>query len=357
MEPLENVQTKNELKRSMLDSRTGIPGSDYSDILMNQAIEQSQVVFMIDIDNFKAINEVYGYSNADTVLKQLGSMLREHFHDREYARKGGEEFIVIVDDHDLPRCKAFVETVGRSLKINGEPVTISAGMGKSVAVDENIRKQLPLSEYCLKLAKSNGKNQLAYSDGRSIDYFKGIQVSDRDKMYVGEFSLKEGCERLKAVNHIFDAKEHIIPANKIAVLEGAIQILEEAKINITRQKGGHHVTAPQSESDRSSRGPGAEGKVFGGCPPDDQRGTGSGERIPVPSSGGRNPDARSTGSAAEELVEQFRRLPRESRENVLRELFRIRNEGHENISPSEVGQIISHSNPQKGINQGRDLER
>jgi diguanylate cyclase (GGDEF)-like protein len=56
----------------------------------------------MDIDHFKRINDTFGHSAGDTVLKEVGSILRAHVRDSDVAsRIGGEEFLLILAESPL----------------------------------------------------------------------------------------------------------------------------------------------------------------------------------------------------------------------------------------------------------------
>ena len=61
------------------------------------------VMFLLDIDRFKSINDTYGHDVGDSVISRFGSFLRDRFTDREIVgRFGGDEFIVFFRDGDSP---------------------------------------------------------------------------------------------------------------------------------------------------------------------------------------------------------------------------------------------------------------
>ena len=64
--------------------------------------ENRFALMMIDVDNFKSINDTYGHSFGDTMLAYLGGLLRKQIrkHDRPF-RYGGEEFVVILPETDM----------------------------------------------------------------------------------------------------------------------------------------------------------------------------------------------------------------------------------------------------------------
>lgn len=59
-------------------------------------------MFLIDIDNFKSINDTFGHTVGDTVISDIASALEEQFPDHKLVgRVGGDEFLVLMDNTTL----------------------------------------------------------------------------------------------------------------------------------------------------------------------------------------------------------------------------------------------------------------
>ncbi len=81
---------------------SGLPGNLIIEQKLNQYIESNQIysVAYLDIDNFKAYNDTYGFENGDSVLKLLADILRDFVPcDQFIGHVGGDDFIVIIDDY------------------------------------------------------------------------------------------------------------------------------------------------------------------------------------------------------------------------------------------------------------------
>ncbi len=139
-------------------------------------------VMMLDLDNFKQVNDTYGHAVGDYLLRHLGKALREIFGTDCSYRYGGDEFLVICPDIDESE---FVEKTqllrGRILKIrpekNMEEVSFSGGYvyGEcELACD--LRLMMRQADALLYEAKKNGKNQ--FGSGRySRQYARSLQES------------------------------------------------------------------------------------------------------------------------------------------------------------------------------------
>lgn len=81
---------------------TGLPGNLLIEQKLNQSItgHHDYSVAYIDIDNFKAYNDVYGFENGDMVIKLLADVLREQLsNDQFVGHVGGDDFVVIFNHH------------------------------------------------------------------------------------------------------------------------------------------------------------------------------------------------------------------------------------------------------------------
>jgi diguanylate cyclase (GGDEF)-like protein len=118
---------------------------------------------LLDIDNFKHINDCYGHSQGDVVLRAVAAVLRTSSGDRVF-RVGGEEFAVLLANctaEDAVKVAERLVATVRNLEIlEGHPVTISAGVawcGQPTDHEAVYRR----ADQALYRAKSTGKNRVA----------------------------------------------------------------------------------------------------------------------------------------------------------------------------------------------------
>ncbi|WP_134112317.1 GGDEF domain-containing protein [Hypnocyclicus thermotrophus] len=120
-------------------------------------------IAIIDIDDFKEINDTYGHSIGDFVLRKIGEILGQYTNNFIIpGRIGGEEFLVIFPDKTLQESKYILEEIRKKIKkINYgsyKNVTFSAGI-----IDvEDYKKDKILSKIdtLLYLAKNKGKDKI-----------------------------------------------------------------------------------------------------------------------------------------------------------------------------------------------------
>ena len=126
-------------------------------------------VLMVDIDTFKNINDMYGHSVGDRVIKELGSLLIKHTRDSDIvARFGGEEFALLFPLTTVDGAFTIAEKL-RTTVANKEIIidngvslkfTISIGIDLINNSDENkLCKALDRADKALYIAKETGRNK------------------------------------------------------------------------------------------------------------------------------------------------------------------------------------------------------
>lgn len=125
---------------------------------------------MIDIDNFKRVNDQFGHQAGDTVLKELADILKSSFRvENVVTRYGGEEFAIIFPEADLASTKRAAERV--RLTIEGHlflkevmkselRMTVSMGIASLDGRSEGGAELLRNADEALLLAKRQGKNRI-----------------------------------------------------------------------------------------------------------------------------------------------------------------------------------------------------
>lgn len=96
----ENVRIKNHLfMESVTDPLTGLYNRRGGEVMVTQRFGNGNpyIFLMMDIDNFKAVNDIYGHHEGDEVLRYIADSLRQFFRrDDVVIRIGGDEFVVFI---------------------------------------------------------------------------------------------------------------------------------------------------------------------------------------------------------------------------------------------------------------------
>ncbi len=137
--------------------------NNYLKILKREGKKLSLLV--IDIDDFKNINDTYGHEVGDTVIKDLVTRINNVIRDNDIlVRYGGDEFIVLLPSSDIYNAKKIGEKIIKNInttnhleekKIN---FNVSIGVGEYQKEDTNIESILRRADEALYKAKSDGKS-------------------------------------------------------------------------------------------------------------------------------------------------------------------------------------------------------
>ena len=123
-------------------------------------------LLMIDIDNFKSINDTHGHEAGDEVLKRLARCLQEGTRGIDLAaRIGGEEFGVILTETELAGGLELAERLRLAIKAMEIPkvgvVTASLGVAECPSAAQTARELLASADAALYEAKRQGRDQVA----------------------------------------------------------------------------------------------------------------------------------------------------------------------------------------------------
>jgi diguanylate cyclase (GGDEF)-like protein len=173
---LEDMQ-KHLLEQVHKDSMTGLFNRRYfnemADILLfNSKKEKAELsIIILDIDNFKTINDTYGHSIGDDVIYNIAQLLKQSTRSSDVCvRFGGEEFVIVLPHTSLEngikiaeKIRNIIETNVLILKTNEKiQYTISMGISKIEQEDTSLEIALKKADLLLYKAKDAGKNQIKF---------------------------------------------------------------------------------------------------------------------------------------------------------------------------------------------------
>jgi diguanylate cyclase (GGDEF)-like protein len=131
--------------------------------------DKEYVVVLLDIDNFKFINDMYGHDIGDKVLKNLASALKKEFPQKSIiGRNGGDEFCMILEDTSADDVKMklayFVENSVHECICDGETYEYSISMGyaeypKDTSKNTELLRLADIALYDVKLKGKSGVQQ------------------------------------------------------------------------------------------------------------------------------------------------------------------------------------------------------
>lgn len=160
----------------MIDPMTGLYNRrSFEDSLEKEieSVEQTDAksyVTIFDIDHFKEVNDTYGHSNGDIVIKALCKMMKEKSKDMGLAfRYGGEEFVILFHDVELSKVMNVVEDIRTEFRcyyfhfMNKDGITCSCGVAEYTK-GESSKAWFNRADSALYQAKESGRNRTVISE-------------------------------------------------------------------------------------------------------------------------------------------------------------------------------------------------
>lgn len=184
-------QIKDLEENSNLDALTKIfnrraLNSYLKQITKKNKLPHSLHLLMLDIDNFKKINDTYGHNIGDIVLKNLTQTIKSQIRSNDYLiRYGGEEFLLILNNIEqkdaLKKIEKIFNTI-RNTPINiGNKklfITISGGVHLEPEKEKNIFEAIKKADQELYKAKRTGKNKYCIYSENSEKIFAINEITD-----------------------------------------------------------------------------------------------------------------------------------------------------------------------------------
>ncbi|MCI5901059.1 MAG: diguanylate cyclase [Blautia sp.] len=197
------------------DEMTGLLNRKYFYEVLNEEFEKNRdgslALAIINVDDFKLYNQLYGQKEGDRCLIRIADIIRRSVGDSGYtARYSGKEFAVLLPKYDIYSARNLVESVaGQIYEMNNrysemklKSVTVSAGISASPYAAKNVKELVETVDLAVYHVKHSGKN--------------GIQVFDAMFQNVGGIQKKtdhvhiyqEYESTIYALTAAIDAKDH-----------------------------------------------------------------------------------------------------------------------------------------------------
>ncbi|MCM1056862.1 MAG: GGDEF domain-containing protein [Firmicutes bacterium] len=222
-----NGQTGNQVddyvQGNYLDSMTKLLNkkgiTEYAEAAVEKGAEVA--VLMMDIDNFKSINDTYGHLFGDVVITAVADVVKKVIGKNGVAgRVGGDEFMVILENTgDELALRNYLRGIKMNVgtlfpeKLGSNKVTCSIGVARSKTDSDDFRELYQIADKALYLAKEKGKN-------RYIIYKPELH---------GAFRLSEGEADLTDIKEAFYSENELFTFNRSLaelVLKGSGELYE-----------------------------------------------------------------------------------------------------------------------------------
>jgi diguanylate cyclase (GGDEF)-like protein len=155
------------------DSLTGLHNRQAFDILFGNTLQDLRrrqtegALLLLDLDNFKTVNDTFGHVAGDAVLRELAKVLRGAIRASDIlCRWGGEEFLVVLRDcqrdHAIATAEKIRAAVEAQVTVHGpDSIRTTASVGATpIQADEDMEDILHRADEALYLAKEKGRNRV-----------------------------------------------------------------------------------------------------------------------------------------------------------------------------------------------------
>lgn len=165
------LEHEKELART--DPLTGVANGRYfitlADMEINRArrYKHSFTVVYIDLDNFKTVNDHFGHSTGDALLRSVAHTIRNNIRATDIVgRLGGDEFAILLPETGPEPAEVITRKVQKVnldvMQKNEWPVTFSIGVVTFVSPPSTVDEMLKISDGVMYAAKKTNKNAIKY---------------------------------------------------------------------------------------------------------------------------------------------------------------------------------------------------
>ena len=155
-------------REAAVDEVTGVGNRRWFELQIDELSRGSVPVaaVMLDLDNFKEINDHYGHPVGDAILRQVGELLREKVRKTDViARYGGDEFVVLLSDVDTDKAAELAHRIHDGLSSTdwttfGANEAVSVSLGVAHGPSRSVRDLIRVADGALYEAKGLGRDRV-----------------------------------------------------------------------------------------------------------------------------------------------------------------------------------------------------
>lgn len=172
------------------DDLTGLPNRSLFREKLSQALSRAHrsltqvILFFIDLDHFKLVNDTLGHDAGDTLLLEAAQRIARHIRASDtLARLGGDEFVLILEGAAPNDAHRIAQDILKSFElpilIGEQKVFVTASIGLSVYPDDTVQPQtlVTYADLAMYRAKEKGRNNFQYyTDGLNAAAFEWMAM-------------------------------------------------------------------------------------------------------------------------------------------------------------------------------------
>lgn len=209
------VQSDEIVRMGKVDALTGMPNRHSFWTELERSLGHSGraphriALAMLDLDNFKSVNDTLGHSIGDEVLKAVGTVLSGVGGEKQLcARLGGDEFAILLrtaHDHESVETvlRAYSEALREPIMVSGNRLEIGGSIGYHISTDDNqsADELMTAADLALYAAKESGRGSvLAYRDSMQLvasrranileDIGNGVDIADIELRFLPQLDVR-----------------------------------------------------------------------------------------------------------------------------------------------------------------------
>jgi len=174
-------------KKAFIDPLTKVYNRQYLSEFLERTSLQNYYLMMIDLDNFKRVNDNYGHDAGDEVLIAVAKIIKSNIRNEDILiRFGGEEFILLVDKKDREDSITVAERIRKAVmdleiysNANRIKMTLSIGVNPAPYNAKDIEEAIKIADEQLYIAKASGRNRVEiYDEKRKYESEASSRISD-----------------------------------------------------------------------------------------------------------------------------------------------------------------------------------
>ena len=200
------------IEEARTDELTGLINRKFFFDLLDQEFEKYQdtalSLCLLNLDDFKMYNQMYGTGEGDVALQRVAGLLRSGLNDACHAaRIGGKEFALILPGYDIYSAKLLTENLVSEISlINGrgggtrQPLTVSAGICAAPYMASTARELFANAETAVYTVKRSGKN--------AVQIYSSEIYHQEARQFKYRSGYGENASTIYALTAAIDAKDH-----------------------------------------------------------------------------------------------------------------------------------------------------
>jgi len=201
-------------------------------------------LFVIDMDNFKQINDTHGHAFGDQYLRYFADMLHDSLRDGDIlSRYGGDEFVVILPETDADTAERVAERLldrAREMRIRAPDdsevgASISVGIALGPEHGRTARGLFSFADNMMYKAKSDGKNRVSIADAETVAAL-AQDIDEQDQTILHALEESRAIPYFQPIRSLADGS--VVAVECLARIRWQDQLLPaKAFINIAEQGG------------------------------------------------------------------------------------------------------------------------